>query len=270
MGNQAQQSQELELWQVVSSPAHTRGRQTRPGRSNAHTRSDIQRRGNVSDYRNTRTVRTARTGNTGSVRIVQTRNTGSAGTVRMRNAGSAEARRTRNAGSAGVRRMRNAGSAGMIRTPGSGNRTRAQASKKQKPGRRARISQFLAFGWIVAMSVAILFMGKIFYQSMQKSPVVKAEQSEKTSILENLPIVGNSEKKPAIREDFLTVSEYNLPLSGISLYITQQIQGRRRHRTGAILRIWDRLMSGQRARTLSLAMRVRSYSAFRWTRRRMP
>ncbi len=211
MGNQAQQSQELELWQVVSSPAHTRGRQTRPGRSNAHTRSDIQRRGNVSDYRNTRTVRTARTGNTGSVRIVQTRNTGSAGTVRMRNAGSAEARRTRNAGSAGVRRMRNAGSAGMIRTPGSGNRTRAQASKKQKPGRRARISQFLAFGWIVAMSVAILFMGKIFYQSMQKSPVVKAEQSEKTSILENLPIVGNSEKKPAIREDFLTVSEYNRP-----------------------------------------------------------
>lgn len=247
MGNQAQQSQELELWQVVSSPAHTRGRQTRPGRSNAHTRSDIQRRGNVSDYRNTRTVRTARTGNTGSVRIVQTRNTGSAGTVRMGNAGSAKARRTRNAGSAGVRqtvntgsagarrmrnagsagarqtikaefaspvgtvRTRNAGSAGMIRTPGPGNRTRAQVSKKQKPGRRARISQFLAFGWIVAMSVAILFMGKIFYQSMQKSPVVKAEQSEKTSILENLPIVGNSEKKPAIREDFLTVSEYNRP-----------------------------------------------------------
>lgn len=92
-------------------------------------------------------------------------------------------------------------------------RVRKKKQKQQmKPGRRARISQFLALAWIAAMCAAIFFMGKVFYQSMQEEPVVKASPSKETSNLDNLlPVVGDTEKKPQIREDFLTISEYNRP-----------------------------------------------------------
>ncbi|MDE6992001.1 MAG: peptidoglycan recognition protein family protein, partial [Lachnospiraceae bacterium] len=65
--------------------------------------------------------------------------------------------------------------------------------------------------WIAAMTAAIVFMGKNFYQSMQKSPVIKEDRTQKPSVEEALPLVDEREKKPQIREDFLTISEYNRP-----------------------------------------------------------
>ncbi len=191
MGNQAQQSQELELWQVVSSSGNVRGRQTRPRRSVTQSESEMRRRGNVSNYNK------AMLGNARS-----------AGVVRAGNAGSRRAGSPRPAGAA---RARNARPMSAARPANA--RVRKKKQKQQmKPGRRARISQFLALAWIAAMCAAIFFMGKVFYQSMQEEPVVKASPSKETSNLDNLlPVVGDTEKKPQIREDFLTISEYNRP-----------------------------------------------------------
>lgn len=227
MGNQAQQSQELELWQVVSSSGNVRSRQAKPRRSNTQTRSDMQRRGNVSNYNRAAagTVRTAgtvrRAGSPRPEGAVQARPAGTArtGNARSRAAGTV---RTGNARAAGTARAVQARPAGTVRTgsirPASAAGTanpragaKELAVKKKKMGRRARVSQFFAFIWIMAMCAAIVFMGKAFYQSMQKGPVVKAEKPEEPSLLEELPIIGDIEKKPQIREDFLTVSEYNRP-----------------------------------------------------------
>lgn len=247
MGNQAQQSQELELWQVVSSPDN-RGRRTKPMRSRAQTGSGTQRRGNVSGYNravagnagpsgaarmgNTRTVRPARTGNvrsSGAARTgelhtefavpARTGNTRSSGVARTGKAGGAGTVRAEYARPSGAVRTGNARAlktAGTVRTanirpvnPRAGART--QAPKKKKPGKRARISQLLAFLWIAAMAAAIVFMGRNFYQSMNRTPVPWADKTGKTTVGENLLVVGDTEKKPKIREDFLTISEYNRP-----------------------------------------------------------
>lgn len=241
MGNQAQQSQELELWQVVSSPGNVRGRQTRPRRSVSQSESEMRRRGNVSG--SARPAGAVRAGNAGSRRAgsprptgavragnarstgaVRTGNTRPAGTVRAGNARPAGTVRAGNARPTGAVRTGNARPMSAVGTANARVRVKEPAAnvrknvrkKKQKqqmkPGRRARISQFLALAWIAAMCAAIFFMGKVFYQSMQEEPVVKASPSKETSILDNLlPVVGDTEKKPQIREDFLTISEYNRP-----------------------------------------------------------
>lgn len=228
MGNQARQSQELELWEVVSSPASVRGGQTRPRRSSAQTRSEMHRRGNTSGHNrttagNTRQAGAVRAGNAGfgnpgSAGAVSTGNTRPTRTARPRNVRQAGVLRSGNVRAGNVRtvQMRSAGSAGSVRTgnirpvnPRTGAKT--QTSRKKKPGRRARVNQILAFMWIAAMTAAIVFMGKNFYQSMQKSPVIKEDRTQKPSVEEELPLVDEREKKPQIREDFLTVSEYNRP-----------------------------------------------------------
>lgn len=241
MGNQAQQSQELELWQVVSSPGNVRSRQTRPRRSVTQSESEMRRRGNVSG--SARPAGAVRAGNAGSRRAgsprptgvvragnarstgaVRTGNTRPAGTVRAGNARPAGTVRAGNARPTGAVRTGNARPMSAVGTANARVRVKEPAAnvrknvrkKKQKqqmkPGRRARISQFLALAWIAAMCAAIFFMGKVFYQSMQEEPVVKASPSKETSILDNLlPVVGDTEKKPQIREDFLTISEYNRP-----------------------------------------------------------
>lgn len=238
MGNQAQQSQELELWQVVSSPGNVRGRQTRPRRSVTQSESEMRRRGNVSG--SARPAGAVRAGNAGSRRAgsprptgagnarstgaVRTGNTRPAGTVRAGNARPAGTVRAGNARPTGAVRTGNARPMSAVGTANARVRVKEPAAnvrknvrkKKQKqqmkPGRRARISQFLALAWIAAMCAAIFFMGKVFYQSMQEEPVVKASPSKETSNLDNLlPVVGDTEKKPQIREDFLTISEYNRP-----------------------------------------------------------
>ncbi len=232
MGNQAQQSQELELWQVVSSPGNVRGRQTRPRRSVTQSESEMRRRGNVSNYNkamlgNARSAGVVRAGNAGSRRAGSPRTSGAvragnarpAGAVRAGNAGSRRAGSPRPAGAARAGNARPSGAvrAGNARPMSAARPANARVRKKKqkqqmKPGRRARISQFLALAWIAAMCAAIFFMGKVFYQSMQEEPVVKASPSKETSNLDNLlPVVGDTEKKPQIREDFLTISEYNRP-----------------------------------------------------------
>lgn len=232
MGNQAQQSQELELWQVVSSSGNVRGRQTRPRRSVTQSESEMRRRGNVSNYNkamlgNARSAGVVRAGNAGSRRAGSPRTSGAvragnarpAGAVRAGNAGSRRAGSPRPAGAARAGNARPSGAvrAGNARPMSAARPANARVRKKKqkqqmKPGRRARISQFLALAWIAAMCAAIFFMGKVFYQSMQEEPVVKASPSKETSNLDNLlPVVGDTEKKPQIREDFLTISEYNRP-----------------------------------------------------------
>ncbi len=214
MGNQAQQSQELELWQVVSSSGNMRSRQTKPRRTNTQTRSDMQRRGNVSNYNRAvagtvRPTGTVRRGHAGSRRAGTARPAASVRTGTVRPTGTVRTGNIRSAGTVRTGNPRQSGAARPVRTANS--RARAQAIPKRRPGRRARINQLLAFIWILAMSVAIVFTGKAFYQGAQKSPVVKADEPEKPSVSEELPVVGDTEKKPRIREDFLTVSEYNRP-----------------------------------------------------------
>lgn len=194
MGDQAQQSQELELWQVVS-PARNKNAQARPARSK---RPDMQRKGNISNYdrpvmRDTRSVSVMRTGSPRP-----------AGTVRRGSSRPAQPIQMISPGTGTVRY----GYAQPRRRTGSPG-ARAQTLKK-KAGRRARINQFFAIMWVVAMSAVIVFMGKAFYKGMQKSPV-SDESIEINSLMDAIPVIEDDEKKPDILEDFLTISEYNRP-----------------------------------------------------------
>ncbi len=243
MGDQARQ--ELELWQVVSSYGNAQTRQAKSRRASTQTRSDMQRRGNVSGYSRTETgnvraagtvrsgnKRPARTGSmrssgtvrseyarsSGTVRSEYTRSSGAVRSEYVRSSGavrSASRRtvRTGNARTANPRTVRtgNARTANPVRTAKPRTRSKVQTSKKKNMGRRARVYQFWAFVWVIAMCAATLFMGNAFYQSTQKSPVVKADKPTEPSVPEETSIVENTEWKPNIREDFLTISEYNRP-----------------------------------------------------------
>lgn len=126
MGNQARQSQELELWQVVSSPGSVRGGQTRPRRSSAQTRSEMHRRGNASGHNrttagNARQAGAVRAGNAGfgyqgSAGTVSTGNTRPTRTARPRNVRQAGVPRSGNVRAGNVRtvQMRSAGSLSLI------------------------------------------------------------------------------------------------------------------------------------------------------------
>ena len=193
MGNQAQ---ELELWQVVSPPDYNRKQNkqdsikvmypnaagTRPRAS----RGQAVRR----DFPRTDARQTARA----SISQINTGQTARAGAVR------------RNATAKQRVRQTCARQAASEYIPSGRGRTKTAA----KPGRRARISQWLAILWIAAMSAAIFLMGKAFYQSRQKPPVTK-EEITVNSILEAVPVAEDSRKKPKMSEDFLTISEYNRP-----------------------------------------------------------
>lgn len=220
MGDQAQQSQELELWHVVSSPGKARTRQAGARRANIQTRSDMQRRGNTSSYNRTGTVRssgTVRRGNAGSARTANPRTvrTGNVRTAYPRSTGTVRAEYARPAGTVrtaypGNVRTANTRPGRAVRTASPKTRAKAQPSKKKKSG-RARVNQFLAFAWVVLMCAAMVFMGKAFYQGTQASPVVKVDKPEQTSDSKELPVVVDTERKPKIQEDFLTISEYNRP-----------------------------------------------------------
>lgn len=232
MGNQARQTQELELWQVVSSTGGVRTRQTRTRRAGTHTRAGMQRRGNVSGYGR------ARTGNgnaAGTVRArsARTKNTAKADTVNLRRAGivrteyarkRVSAVRTEYAGSrASAVRAEYARQAGVVRTsvPRSARTAGAGAQAlrketKRKAGKRSRTSQIFAFAWILLMCASIFFMGKIFAQSTQKSPQLKVEKPPDSDISEEIAVVDDTRREPDIRKDFLTISEYNRPGTKLS------------------------------------------------------
>lgn len=253
MGNQAQQSQELELWQVVGQSGN-RNVQARPAkskRSDLQTIPNLQRSGKISDYNRTRAgdsrqtdavrvkrprpegpVRTGSPGNADQIRMINPNGSGTASrrvsaerayasrtSVRRTTASRQGAARTgsvkqgmpvTSAGRAKTARPVHA-EPGRQRTSSPRAGAKAQTFRK-KAGRRARISQFFAIAWIIAMSAAIIFMGKAFYQSRQKSPVLKNDTTAKSFFEEGL-VAGDEEQeqKPEILENFLTVSEYNRP-----------------------------------------------------------
>lgn len=243
MGDRAQQNQELELWQVVSSSGNAQARHARARRAGTQTRSDMHKRGNVSGYNRTKTgnVRPA-----GTVRVERTRSSVTAGNVRVSRTGGARPTgeiKSEYAGSPGAIRSTGtvrseyAGSPRAIRpsggvrseyarppggvrsadprrvrtTPSHNTRAKTQAPKKKKTSRRAQISQVLALAWVVLMCAAIAFMGRVFYKNTQKSHVVKADKPVESSASTIVPIDDNTKWKPNIREDFLTISEYNRP-----------------------------------------------------------
>lgn len=217
MGNQAQ---ELELWQVVSSPKS----QNKQSRSNQKIQDSIKvihpnaagtrpraSRGQVvrRDYPRTDAGRMARA----SISAINTGQTARSGAVR-RNADYAAAYRTttgttskQRAYKTGARQMQ---SEYIVSDRRRTSDSRGRAKTAAKPGRRARISQCLAILWIAAMSTAIFLMGKAFYQSKQK-PTVSKEETTVSSILEAVPVAEDDRKKPKMVEDFLTFSEYNRP-----------------------------------------------------------
>lgn len=245
MGNQAQQGQELELWQVVSSPGNVRARRTKAGRNDVHRRGNISNRNRTIAAENARPAGRVRTENVSSrntargtrpastVRaeyarpsaIVKAGNARSSATVKaeyarsMRAVGTANPRSARAARTASSRsayasraadpgiRAAGARPAGTVRTANS----KAQPSKNRKAGRRSHASQIFAVAWIMLMCAAIFFMGKIFYEGQRTVPKVKADKPPETGISEEIPVVADTKRKPDIREDFLTISEYNRP-----------------------------------------------------------
>lgn len=226
MGDRAQQNQELELWQVVSSSGNAQARQVRARRAGTQTRSDMHKRGNVSGYNRTKTgnirpagtvsaERTRSSVRAGNVRGSRTGGTRSTGEIKSEYAGSPGAIRP----SGGVRSeyarpsggVRSADPRRVRTTPSHNTRAKTQTLKKKKTSRRAQISQVLALAWVVLMCAAIAFMGRVFYKNTQKSHVVKADKPVESSASTIVPIDDNTKWKPNIREDFLTISEYNRP-----------------------------------------------------------
>ncbi len=189
MGNQARQSRELELWQVVS-PSGNQNRQRRA----------------------------VNTGRQRSVEPIRIRSPRAAEPVRVRNPRLAEPVRAGNPRAAG--RVRPAGTVRTgnprtiepIRTGRQYNRAdNIRRLKRQKVRRRQRtIYRSLAALWVMVLAVTVFSMGKIFYSNAN----VKGKgDTTFHSILDDIPVVGDSSdaKKPEIVEDFLTISEYNRP-----------------------------------------------------------
>lgn len=190
-------------------------------------RSDRAGRGNITSYDRARTevsgqTRRARSGNSKPTYSVRTAYVGTgrqrtsssyAGTGKQRTspAYTGTSRQKTSSTYTGTSRQRTRPQ-GVCST-----RTNERNEKKRRAGRRARKAQIFAFLWIAAMCVVIFFMGKIFMQNMQKSPVMKEDKTEQ-SRAEDIPVLDNSDdaNKPTIREDFLTFSEYNRPGTKLS------------------------------------------------------
>lgn len=194
MGNQAHQSRELELWQMVS-PSKNQNRQNRAV--------------NTGKLRAVEPIRTKapRAGNPRPVEPVRARNPRPAEPIRVVN--SRAAGRVRPAGAVRTGKPR---TIEPIRTTSQYNRAdNIQRLNRQKVRRRQRtIYRSLAALWVMVLAVTVFFMGKMLYQN--------ASMKDKTDrtfhfILNDIPVVGDSSdtKKPEIVEDFLTISEYNRP-----------------------------------------------------------
>lgn len=226
MGNQARQSQELELWPMMGSSGNTQSR-----RANSK-RSDMPKRGNVSEYDRMRReepgqARGVRSGNLGTpdvgrsggsknVRPIRVMNPNTLKTSDRRRAVETAGTNAPGKSTGNIRAARAVRSTyaepNRQRTGPPKAKTNTRAAKKKKAGRRARTAQIFAFLWIAAMSAVIFFMGKIFIQNMQKTPVMQ-ENKTNHSPVEDIPVAdsGSDIRKPKIREEFLTISEYNRP-----------------------------------------------------------
>lgn len=201
MGNQAQQSQELELWEIVNSSGNksSYSRQARTKRQKIQNRSENSVQTIDIIPQRTQTINRTRTARQSTARTSIYR---------------AEPAR-QNIVQADIRRVRAAsGNPVRARQPQpryqEPDRIRTSAQKTKKVKGCARITQCLIILWITAMCAAIAFMGKAYYQRMHKTPIIMSNMEDK-SLPEETLIAEEPEKKPIIQEDFLTISEYNRP-----------------------------------------------------------
>ena len=210
MGNQAQQRQELELWQVVSPPKNNKNkpsRTSRPRNRDMHSEE-------IQTIQVSRTRRAAgHTASGDSIKVLYPNAAGTRPSAPRRQASRAvrpnaartarpdmprtsAARSSRQqtyridarpatAGQTAARQVRSEYIA-FDRERTSPSRTVARPAAER--GRRARISQCLAILWIAAMSTAIFFMGKAFFQSTKKPPITKEEITAK-SLFDALPVM---------------------------------------------------------------------------------
>lgn len=232
MGNQAQQRQELELWQVVSPPKNNKNKSSRTSRP----RNRDMHSEEIQTIQVSRTRRAAgHTASGDSIKVLYPNAAGTRPSAPRRQASRAvrpnaartarpdmprtsAARSSRQqtyridarpatAGQTAARQVRSEYIA-FDRERTSPSRIVARPAAER--GRRARISQCLAILWIAAMSTAIFFMGKAFFQSTKKPPITKEEITAK-SLFDALPVMEDTKRKPEMLEDFLTISEYNRP-----------------------------------------------------------
>ncbi len=232
MGNQAQQSQELELWEVVNSSKNrnihsrqvrTRRQNTQPNYNRQNTRNSREQTIDIIPQRqiqNRRVQNKRIQNNNGAQNIYSTRSirqtTTKTSIDRVETAKVSNRSRTirKNTIQADITHARI--NTAAIRQPRSQYREpdKIRASihytKAKKARRRASIGQYLAFLWITAMCVAITFMAKTYYENRNTAPIVM-RNIEKQSESEKIVVEEEKEKKPKILEDFLTVSEYNRP-----------------------------------------------------------
>lgn len=217
MGDQARQSQELELWPMMGSSGNARARRADSKRSDMRAaRTHNSGRGGqirMIDPNVPRGTERVYASGTRSGRVRTERGYVSGNSSRRTSAARTGTPRTSAGRAQTARTVRPVYvESNRQRTSSSRTKSNVQTLKKRKAGRRARMAQLFAVVWIMAMSVAIIFMGKIIYQNMQKSPVMKEDKTEQPPV-EEIPVAdsGSDTKKPAIREDFLTISEYNRP-----------------------------------------------------------
>lgn len=211
MGNQVRQNQELELWEVVNSSGNRNSysRKSRTRRQNMHSSYKVQNRGEnkaqTIDIIPQRTQSINRARNTRQVTVRTSINSVESARRNIVQSDFEQVRITR-ANTARARQL-------QYREP---DRIRATTQKTKsnvktkKVRHRATLSQGFVVLWITAMCVAIAVMGKTYYQSMHKTPIIIGS-TENKSLSEETLVMEEKEKKPQIQEDFLTISEYNRP-----------------------------------------------------------
>lgn len=211
MGNQVRQNQELELWEVVNSSGNRNSysRKSRTRRQNMHSSYKVQNRGEnkaqTIDIIPQRTQSINRARNTRQVTVRTSINSVESARRNIVQSDFEQVRITR----ANTARARQLQYLEPDRIRATTQKTKSNV-KTKKVRHRAALSQGFVVLWITAMCVAIAVMGKTYYQSMHKTPIIIGS-TENKSLSEETLVMEEKEKKPQIQEDFLTISEYNRP-----------------------------------------------------------
>ena len=171
MNHQAQRKQDLELWQVVE-PPHGK---------NTQRRTNVQRHRNVQRHTNAQRGTNART---------RQRTVSSRANIQV---------------------------IPLAPNPSSQKRSRGQVTaqtlrRRRARQRRVRFCRSIAAMSLLVLGVVLFFFVKLLYQNMQEGVYAgrMVQDADKPVFWENL-LGGSTVEKPEIREDFLTISEYNRP-----------------------------------------------------------
>ena len=173
MNNQAQRKQDLELWEVVK-PADAGTVQRRTAKQGSHKRTAERNRAGA---------------NVPIITLPSPRQ-------------------------APKRRRHSQNAAGYNRTHRNTVRTNARMLRRRKVRqRRLRLYRFAVVTSLLAMCVVLFFVVRLLYQEMQigmHADDRTAGQGEQPVFWENLT-PDKTERKPEIKKDFLSISEYNRP-----------------------------------------------------------